>query len=270
MRRNPLVRTPARIVPFILLFAGLLPAPAPAKQPSWQENISVLVQVAGKPDGSAHVYDSDDYQEMLLVLEDRPVAYLLDLAATSVSGVPRDSVHVDGEGIAWIGNAPRDLLTTLDQKEGTLSFTQDEIPIAIQPLPPLIGPAKLERILELKPSYVVAAQKYKPDPAKLAAIKAVASDTEIRVFFGTWCLMCKRMVPGLIRTLELAANPKIHVDYVGVDEDMREPENEIRASSVSKTPSVLVIQGGREIGRIEEKCTTTIEGDLAAILAPKR
>jgi hypothetical protein len=78
------------------------------------------------------------------------------------------------------------------------------------------------------------------------------------------------MIPGLIKTLELAANPKIHAVYVGVDEDMKEPESEIRASSLSKTPSVIVLQSGRELGRIEEKCTTTIEADLAAILASKR
>lgn len=259
-----------QLLPCILLFAGLLSAGAQAQGSAWQENVSVLVHVAGKPNGAAHVYDSDDYQRMLLVLEDEHLAFLLDLGATSVSVIPCDSVHASSDGTAEIGKVSGDLLTTLEQKEGILTFTQDDRPIEIRPLPPLIGPAKLARILELKPSYTVAAEKYKPDSVKVAAIRAVTSDTEIRVFFGTWCLMCKRMLPGLIKTLDLAANPRIAVTYFGVDEDMRQPEALIRANSVSKTPTVILLQAGREIGRIEEQCTTTIESDIAAILTAKR
>jgi thioredoxin 1 len=263
-------RSRSRSCQCALLLAGLLAVAGPAGATPWSENISVLVQVAGKPNGSAHVYDSSDYQRMLLVLDESPTALLLDLGATTVSGIPRDSVRVSADGTAEIGNAQPDLLTTLETKEGTLSFIADDRAIEIKPLPPLIGSAKLERILELKPSYTVAAQKYKPDPAMISALKNVGTDTEIRVFFGTWCLMCKRMLPGLIKTLDLTANPKLHVIYFGVDEDMKQPEAEISANSVTKTPSVIVLQSGREIGRIEEKCSTTIEGDLAAILAPKR
>jgi len=254
----------------ILLLAGLGAASAPARSSSWQENVSMRVDVGGMPSGTAHVYDSDDYQRMLLVFDDRPLAFLLDLGATSVFGVPHDSVHVAGEGSAEIGQVQGDLLTTLDQKEGILSFSQGDQAISVQPIPPLIGRATLERILELKPSYALGAGKYKPDPGKIAALKTVSADTEVRVFFGTWCLMCKRMLPGLIRTLDVAANPKIRATYIGVDEDLKEPAAEISASAVNKTPTVIVLQSGREIGRIEEEVTTSIEADLAAILAAKR
>jgi thiol-disulfide isomerase/thioredoxin len=142
--------------------------------------------------------------------------------------------------------------------------------IALAPLPPVVGKVALDRILEVKPGYRVDASAYKPDPAKVAALKSVSTPTEIRVFFGTWCLSCKRLLPGMIKSLEAAANPKIEVAYYGVSEDLAEPAKELAASSVSKTPTILVLQNGREVGRIEEKAETTIEGDLAAILGPKR
>ena len=140
----------------------------------------------------------------------------------------------------------------------------------LQPLPPLVGPASLLKVLELKPAYAHAALAYKPDPTKIAALKAVSADTEIRVYFGTWCLLCKKLIPGLIRSTELAANPKIKVTYTGVDEDLKQPEVDLKRDHITKTPTILVLQNGVELGRVEEKPATTIEGDLAAILATKR
>ncbi len=252
-----------------ILLLTLLATPAPARAASWLENVSFRVQVGGKPTGTAHVYDSGDYQRMLLVLEERPHAYILDLAAATVYRVPRDSVRISDEGSAEIGKAATEYAAALDKKDGTLLFAVDDASIAIEPLPPLIGPATLEKILQLKPSYQSAAQKYKPDPAKVAILKGAPEPTEVRVFFGTWCLLCKRLLPGMIRTFELAANPKISVSYVGVDEDLRQPEAEIQKYSVTRTPTIIVLRSGREIGRIEEKASTTVEADLAAILGPR-
>jgi len=254
----------------VLLPAIVPAAVALAHAGTWQENVAVLIQLDGKANGAAHVFDSDDYQRMLLVLDDRPTALILHLAEGAVYGVPRDSVHISDDGSADIGIVGEDFLTGLEHKDGTVRFTWDDQPFAIQPLPPLLGPAPLKQILELKPSYALAAQLYKPDPTKLALIRSVTHQTEIHVYFGTWCLLCKRLLPGFIRTIELAANPRILITYIGVDEDITRPEAELERDHITKSPTILVLQEGREIGRIEEKTDTTIEADLAGILAPPR
>jgi len=207
---------------------------------------------------------------MLLVLEDRPAAFVLDLAAASVFEIPRDSVRIGENGEADIGGAQIELLTGLDQKEGILSFTADESAIAVCPTPPLIGQTDLARILALKPTYATHAKEYIPDAKSIAALKGVSVDTQVHVFFGTWCVLCKKIVPAFIRTMEVAGNSKIHVTYYGVDEDLTEPKQEIKQHSLSKTPTFIVTRGGRELGRIEEKAAASIEADLASILAPKK
>lgn len=229
----------------------------------------MLVTVDGKADGRAHVYDSKDFQRMLLVLEAQKAVAVLDLPGTMVYTMPYDSVSTSDEGNAYFDETSESYLGGLQREKGVVTFEMGGKAIAIQPIPPLIGPTTLTHLLELKPSYAIAAQAYKPDPAKIAILKAVAPDTEIKVYFGTWCLMCKKLVPPLIRTIGMAGNPKIQIQYIGVDEDMTQPSPDLQNDHVSKTPTVLVLQGGREIGRIEEKAETTIEGDLANILSQK-
>jgi thiol-disulfide isomerase/thioredoxin len=254
-----------------LVAAGLLGLavilPWTALQASgWLENAGVLVQVDGKPSGTSHIYDSDDFQRMLLVMDDRPTAAILDLAATAVYAIPRDSVRHLENGCVALGNAAGDYLATLHQDEGTLKFVWDELPISVAPIPPLIGRTDLKTILALKPSYATMADAYKPDTTKIVLLKSIGKETEVRVYFGTWCQTCKKLVPPLIATLRSASNPKFQVEYIGVDEDLTEPEEEIERYSVAKTPSVILLQDGKEIGRIEEETSHTIEADLVDIL----
>lgn len=261
-------RTSVRIA--ILLMGLIIVLATAATAEVWQQNISMLVQTDGKPDGLASVYDSPDYQQILLHFDGKPSALVLNLGEGTVYGCPRDSVRTDREGNALLGIFKMDFVSDLEKKDAVISFAWDGHNIVVQPIPPLVGATTLARVLELKPAYAHAADAYKPDATKIAALKAVSADTEIRVYFGTWCLLCKRVVPMLMRSVELAANPKIKVSYVGVDEDVKQPATDIAKDHVTKTPTIIVLQGGVEMGRIEEKPETTVEGDLAAILSAKR
>jgi thiol-disulfide isomerase/thioredoxin len=261
--RGALVKS---ISTLLSLAALLFLAPAVAPAASWNENIGLLVQVDGKPSGVAHVYDSEDYQRMLLCLEGQPEVAILDLTTATVSSAPGDSLRVGADGTAEFEDAGGVYLSPLEQNEGTISFAWNTSKLVLTPLPPLVGAAELSRILDLKPAYAHDAAAYKPEAAKLAALKAVTADTEMHVYFGTWCHLCKHLLPGFMRTVELAANPKLRVAYFGVAEDMSQPAAELQRDSISKTPTIVVLQGGREIGRIEEKVPTTVEAELAGIL----
>lgn len=238
----------------------------PVSAGDWLENIGLLVKVDGKPSGTAHIYDSDDYQRLLLVMEDKTESAILDLAATTVFSIPRDSVRAGEDGIANTGEAIEEYLALLDSEEGTLHFLWNEAPVTLEPLPPLIGPVDLETLLSMKPTYQVAAEKYSPEDSLLGTLKAIDVATEIRVYFGTWCHICKKMVPPMIGTLAKVGNPNLKATYIGVDEDLTEPADEIDRYIVSTTPTVLVLRDGMELGRIEEELTTTLEAALVEIL----
>lgn len=260
-QRNP--AAPRLLAPLLLALA-LLPADAPCA--AWQENIGLLVRIDGQPEGNARLFDSEDYQQMLLVLADRPAAMVLELADGTVGSIPRDSVRIGSDGQAHLGPVGSEYLGDCTRDNGVIAFSADGMNVEIAPLPPLIGEVSLVRLLELKPSYAVASKAYKPEPIAMRTIKGLSEPTEFSVYFGTWCHLCKKMVPDFIRIVEQAANPKIQVRYIGVDENLTQPEGEIRDHHLTKTPTIVVRQGGREIGRIEEKALKSVEADLVEIL----
>jgi thiol-disulfide isomerase/thioredoxin len=255
----------AALASALLVLTLILPRGSSASA-DWLENIGLLVKVDGEPSGLAHVYDSDDYQRLLLVMEDRPISAIIDLAATTVYSIPRDSVAHGEDGHVETGEVTEEYLTMLTQEEGTLQFEWEESPVTIEPVPPLIGEVELERVLFLKPTYGRLAEKYEPDAKHLGVLKKIDQEIEIRVYFGTWCHICKKMIPPLIGTLAKAANEKLHACYFGVDEDLTEPAEEIDNYALSTTPTILLLREGKEIGRIEEELETTIEEALVAIL----
>ena len=235
----------------------------------WLENVSVLVRVGDEASATGHVYDSEDYQRMLLVMDGRPIAAILDLVTATVSAIPQDSIKQLENGCVTTGTVEEDYLATLHQNEGTLEFDWENVPVRIEPLPPLIGKTDLKTILAMKPSYGTMAESYRPDTTKIVLLRSIGVDTEIRVYFGTWCHICRRLVPPLIGTLRRVGNPKLRVEYIGVDEDLTEPAGEIDKYAVGKTPTVIVLQGGQEIGRIEEEASSSVETDLVDILFPR-
>lgn len=250
-----------------LLAATLLILGGSVHASEWLENVTVLVKVDGEPSGTAHVYDSEDYQRMLLTIDERPVGAVIDLAATIVSAIPADSIRHLDNGCLGTGNTAGEFLATLDNNEGILVFLWDDTSVSIEPIPPMIGPVDLERVLALKPTYKKAAEAYNPDTNAVAVLKGVKVETEIRVYFGTWCHICKKLIPPFIGTIDRVGNPNLVVEYFGVDEDLTEPPDEIDKHAVRATPTVIVLRNGREIGRIEEEASGTVESDLLEILA---
>jgi thiol-disulfide isomerase/thioredoxin len=130
----------------------------------------------------------------------------------------------------------------------------------------MVGPVTPEALRRDKPEYFHAASKYVPAAADVKVLQAVTGETKIVVFFGTWCLICKHYLPHLLKTVEAAANPRITLEYVGVTEDHREPADLLKRYGVNATPTFVVLQGGKEIGRITEEPDDSVEADLAAIL----
>lgn len=233
---------------------------------AWEEAAGLQAVVGDTLDAAARIFESPDYQHHLLVPGKGEHAFLLNLKLKTVDLLPRSSLtwneseqpRVDVKAAAPAG--------TFESAEGVVSFVAAGDDWKIQPEPPLIGMVTTEKLRQAKPDYAYAASRYTPDADAVKALKGVTADTKIAVFFGTWCTYCKHYLPHFLRTVELAANPKIAVEFYGVSEDQAEPKDAIQKYHVTQTPSFIVLQGGKELGRIEEEPDVTMESDLAAIL----
>ncbi len=114
--------------------------------------------------------------------------------------------------------------------------------------------------------FTVGYEEYKADKASVKALKSVAESTEIVVIIGTWCPDCHRETPRFIRIMEEVNNPNIKISFIGVDRKKQDPEGLAAKYEFQRIPTFIVQQKGKEIGRIVERPTVSLEADLAKLL----
>jgi len=266
---------PAPGAPAVAVVPGATPAKTAA--PTWVENPSMTLRMTvqtsqGSPAVTpvitgGEVFDSSDYQSILLLPVAGDAAYVLDLKAVEVLAVPKSSVMTndgtlqrpDRVGARSLGRFETD-------PDGRIRFSDGGTEIAAEPAPPLVGSLTLGQLEERQPGYARRARTYHPDAAMVARLAGVKRPAQIVAFFGSWCQICKHHVPALLATLDAARNPNLTLSLVGVDENVTEPRGPIAQYQVVATPTILVLVGGEELGRIEEDPRVSIEADLADIL----
>lgn len=233
--------------------------------PAWKEASGYDFFVSAAEDGEARVFQSPDYQRLLVVPGDGDFVFLLNLKSKGLEMQPRASVSVSAEGavLASDRGAPSGTFT---QQGSDIQFKSPLGEARLAPEPPILGAISLETLLARKPEYAALARQYTPNGAALSLLRTSKRPLEIVVFFGTWCSYCKKWLPRFIRTIQDVKNPAITVRYFGVDEDHTQPEAELTKYGVRKTPTFVVLSGGVEIGRITEEPTKSMEQDLSLIL----
>lgn len=275
-RRWPALAAAVPLVIGSLLITTLLivpPGPAAAAASAatarpWEEAIGLQAMFDGAIDPDARLFDSPDYQSQLLVAGPEEDAFLLSLRDQSVLRLPAAAIAWNGDGLPLPDLAKGVAAGEFHVVEGEMSFEDDAHALwLVRPQPPMIGPVSAADLKKNKPDYLHLASKMTPDPKAVQTLQAVKGETRIVAFFGTWCLICKKHLPAFIKTIETVNNPRISVEYYGVTEDHLEPKAALETYQVSATPSFVVLQGGKEIGRITEEPDESIAEDLAFILA---
>lgn len=130
----------------------------------------------------------------------------------------------------------------------------------------IVGATTVNEILKSDPVYQIYIDRYQPDRPAIKFLNAVQDSITIRVFIGTWCRESKKYIPGLIKTLKAADSPNIHISYIGVDAEKKLPETFLKTYDIKYIPTVIVLRGKKEIGRIEEAPRQLIETELVKIL----
>jgi len=141
-----------------------------------------------------------------------------------------------------------------------------------QDRPLLVGPLTKEDLRTPPHSEWFDAQysRYQPTAETLSALRPRLPGISIEAYFGTWCGDSRRQVPRLARLLDLAGFEETRLTLVGLSDRRMEfkqaPGNPEAKRYVHRTPTVVILRDGAEIGRIVETPTTSLEGDLLAIL----
>jgi thiol-disulfide isomerase/thioredoxin len=112
--------------------------------------------------------------------------------------------------------------------------------------------------------------EYTPNAETIAKInqKQYTEEYEILAFGGTWCGDTRYLLPKFYKTYDaITAKPKL--TFVLVDTHKESGEGIEKPYNIEYVPTFIVLKDGKEVGRIVESVTKTIEDDLATILLNK-
>lgn len=114
---------------------------------------------------------------------------------------------------------------------------------------------------------------YDPNADVIAELRtALEGVDEVVVYYGSWCGDSRSEVPKVVDVLESAGYPTQQLTFVGVApfEDSitgykQSPDGATVGHHVYRVPTIRLVRGGRELGRVLEKPLLSVERDLLAI-----
>lgn len=109
---------------------------------------------------------------------------------------------------------------------------------------------------------------YKPNKNDIAYLKKHLSKYRVIVFMGTWCDDSYKMLPQIEKVLQESSFPMDQFAMYGVDRNKEAKYIEHKLYRISNVPTVIVIRGHEEIGRITETVKKSVEDDLVNIIRP--
>ncbi|MFQ3191115.1 MAG: thioredoxin 1 [Paraglaciecola sp.] len=130
---------------------------------------------------------------------------------------------------------------------------------------PHSGVISASQLITGYPQFRVVYEQYQPSLAEIAAVKSV-SGKSLLVLFGTWCHDSEREVPRLLKLLDLSGVKMESVSLHGVNYNKQEPGNLHRQYDLTYSPTIILLQGDIELGRIVEKPMVSLGEDLASFV----
>jgi len=121
-------------------------------------------------------------------------------------------------------------------------------------------------------TWFAANQKgYTPQAATVEALRARRDSVELIVFMGTWCEDSHFVIPRFFSLLDAAGFPGERVTLIGTDRNKKTLSHLCEAMNVQNVPTIIVMQNGKEKGRVIEYGTSGMfDKDLGAVLTASR
>lgn len=114
--------------------------------------------------------------------------------------------------------------------------------------------------------YDQGAAAYNPDRETIAQLKPLLKSYTLVVFLGTWCSDSHKLVPELVKVLQLSDYPLNKVKVFSLDHSKTGLNGEEKKYNISYLPTIIVYKDGKEEGRVIETVEESIESDLLSIV----
>ncbi len=208
-----------------------------------------ILEIDGETDSGARLYLSQRSASLLILSDSLGEPLLLWARSMAVDRLQAADLLASGSGYdvvadpdkSWIGEATPDQAAIVLPIEGR--------GVKVLPRPPLIGDRALSELLEHSPGYRVGMDAFRPNAAAMAALRD-AEPARVRVFFGSWCGVCKQVLPNLLAVHAELEGTQVAFDYYGLASPPGGWEDPaVKSNDVTGLPTAIVYRDGREVGR---------------------
>jgi thiol-disulfide isomerase/thioredoxin len=258
-------------LPGALLIAGVF-ASASAQMipgaglPHDLQRISDYVLLLDGKQVPAKMYQSDRPSAVLVTSSALPSPVLL--MGSSASTVT----------LAAIEEKPGDVVTLRSDAvltpQGKFQYTDPDIkfsvagkPAILRVQPPMLGLRQSGEVTTHNPEYLSSAKALSVKGEEIATLRKEGRPVTVRVYYGSWCSHCRRLVPHAIRLEQELKGSKIHFEYFGVSPEFTS-DPEVRKAVIQSIPTGIVYVNGNEVGRIlGDQAWQSPESTLRVILS---
>ncbi len=260
----PLTRRLCSTVCLLWLATGLAAAQGSME---WKGMANLNLAIDGGRDASARFFITQDQSLIMAVSQTMGQVFVIVPKNGSYGVMGLNEVAIDpfNNVAATAAKPPIVLQGSIRAEASDIVFDFQGATLRVARRPPLVGQTPVKKLFEHSPDYRELADAYVPNRQVLAFLSKFNRKVEVRVGFGVWCAHCKKIVPKVIRTLQLADNANIEASYIGLDQTLTQPAEFVAGANIGTVPTVLVYHEGRELGRISGDPQRTVEADLAAI-----
>lgn len=129
----------------------------------------------------------------------------------------------------------------------------------------LLGEVKEADVLGQYPSFSQEYESFEPSPEALAKVQGL-SGKSVTVLFATWCHDSEREVPRFLKLLKRSRVTLAELNLVALDFNKQDPEGVAMSHQLKYTPTIIVFEQGKELGRIIERPAVSLSEDLAQML----
>lgn len=114
-----------------------------------------------------------------------------------------------------------------------------------------------------------AADDYALDSLAVQRIRALAANADITflIFGGSWCGDSRDGIPKIYKIFRAANIDAARATLYGVDRKKREETGAAEKFQIKRVPTLIVLKGGKEQGRIVEMPMVSWEKDLEELLS---
>lgn len=208
------------------------------------------------------VVDGESIRDAQVYRGNRPPAFLLMTPA-----LPAPTLLVPGQGgvrtlnlmkLAKRSNGTIDVLPgatlapqgSFEMDGSAVVFTVEGKNVRLEEKPPLLGLHGAQDLKDYSANYEKGAADYTPDQGTLSELGGVSKTVRVRIFFGSWCPLCTRTVPHIVRLAEELKDSKIDIEFYGLPRGFGD-EPEAAKHGVTAVPTGIVFVDGKEAGRIQ-------------------